>query len=275
VPTSTQKYYNRYLGDGNDKKKDFEILKMHYESDEPLLKNALFIGETGTGKSLCVQNFCYKNKIPYYRVVVNGGTTVEDLIGQMVIDEDGKWKFVYQILIKFMTHGGIVVFDEINAGQKEIMHVLNSITDWERIAVVTQHKGEVIKASKKFMVVATMNPPDEYGLQEMSKSLKSRFCPHYFNYDARIDRLVLGNDKKLLEFARKVREARDNGLIETPLSTRDLKMYQMMGTFSQSVAKESLLTKFQNSERKEIETHFDVCIGKSTILNQGGNNAKP
>lgn len=269
IPPSAEKYINRYIGSGKGKKMDEEVLMYHFRSKNPLMKNVLLVGETGTGKTALVRHFCWKNKIPYFRVVMNGGTTVEDIVGQNTMDEDGKLKFVFQVLIKFMQKGGIFVFDEINAGQKDILHILNSITDYERIAIVTQHKGEVIKAIDKFLVVSCMNPPAEYNLQEMSKSLQDRFCPYYFDYDEKVDKQVLNSDEKLLNFMKAVRTARLNKKIDTPLSTRTLKQYQIMrDEFSIEVAKEMLVNKFHNGEKQVIRTMVETLLEKSNILNK-------
>jgi uncharacterized protein YlaI len=269
IPSSAERYINRYIGNGKGKVLDEDVLRFHFTSKDPLLKNVLLIGETGVGKSLLIRFFCHKHKIPYYRVVMNGGTTVEDIIGQNIMDENGKLKFEYQVLIKFMQKGGIFVFDEINAGQKDILHILNSITDFERKAIVTQHKGEVIQAVDKFLVVACMNPPAEYDLAEMSKSLKSRFCPYYFDYDEKVDKQVLGNDTNLLNFARSVRTARLNKQIDTPLSTRDLRQYQLIKAgLGDEVAKEMLVNKFHNGEKQVVRTMIETLLEKSNILHK-------
>lgn len=267
IPIEPVKCVERYFGKGKGRISVSKLLDKHFNSSNPMMKNVNFIGDTGTGKSLAVYNWAQKRKLPYYRYVVSAGTTGEDLLGQMVIDEDGKWSFNYQVLIKMMMHGGVFVFDEINAGQREIMHLLNSITDFERIAVVTQHKGEVIKASEKFLVVATMNPPKDYGLTPLSPSLKSRFTPYTFNYDARVDAQVLGKgESDLLEFAKKVRLARDNGVLETPLSTRDLVMFKTIrDEISFQVAKEMLISKFHRDEQSEIKTQIEVFLEKPEV----------
>jgi len=271
IPTSSEKYINRYFSKGKDRVKDEDIMKFHLTHNSPLMKNVLFIGDTGTGKTALIRHFCHKNKLPYYRVVMNGGTTVEDIIGQQVMDENGKFNFEFQVLIKFMQKGGVFVFDEINAGQKDILHILNSITDFERKAIVTQHKGQVVQAVNNFLVIACMNPPQEYDLQEMSKSLKSRFTPYNFDYDENVDKVVLNNDKLLLNFAKAVRTARLNAQIETPLSTRDLVQFQMIRDgLNFGVAKEMLISKFHNGEKQVVKTMIETTMEKSDILNKKG-----
>jgi len=266
IPKASEKYVNRYIAGV----KDEDILKFHYESKNPLMKNVLLVGETGTGKTCFVGSFCHKYNIPYHRVVMNGGTRPEDILGNWVMTPSGKPTFNYQVLVHFMRYGGIVVFDEINAGDKEILHILNSIADWERKAIITQHKGEVIVGNEKFLLVATMNPPQEYDLKELSKSLQDRFVPYYFDYDEKVDAKII-KDKKLLEFARAIRASRFNPKkpIETPLSTRALLQFQEIDkAFGRQLAKEVLFNKFQNGEKKAVKTEFEVIMEKSDILDE-------
>lgn len=268
--TATTNYVHRQFGKGRSGKiKDSDLLQYHLDSKDPLMKNVLFIGETGTGKTALVEWFCWKNKLPYYRLVMNGGTTAEDIVGQMIPNPNGEGLiFIEQVLVKMMRQGGVFVFDEINAGQRDILHILNSLTDRERKIMITQKDGEVVRAVDNFLVVACMNPPSEYDMTELPKSLKSRFTPYYFDFDIKIDMKVLGNDeKKLIEFTKKIREARRNGIIETPLSTRDLIQFKVVrDTLGYEVAKQMLINKFQNGEKAEVKTEMEVCLEKSTIL---------
>lgn len=264
IPTNSERYIPRKIMGVYD----HDILMWHLKQTDPLKKNVLFVGDTGTGKSLSTWNFCYTHKLPTYRVVMNAGTTTEDIVGQMVMDETGKFKFEYAVLVKMMQKGGIFVFDEINAGQKEILHILNSVTDFARRIAITQNKGEVVKACDNFLVVACMNPPDEYDLEEMSISLKSRFMPYYFGYDEKVDREVLGkHENKLLEFAKAVRQAKTNSQLKTPLSTRDLLQFVgLRDGLGYDIAKHMIINKFNNGEKQVVTTLIETYMEKSDIL---------
>lgn len=270
IPKTAEKYVNRKIGGV----KDEDIIKFHLAQKNPILKNVLLVGESGTGKTALIQHFCHKYGLPYYRVVMNAGTTTEDIVGQMVMDSEGKFKFEYQVLIKFMQKGGIFVFDEINAGQKEILHILNSVTDYARSIAITQHKGEVVNACENFLVVACMNPPHEYDLDELSKSLKSRFMPYYFDYDEKIDLAVLGDkENKLVKFATAIRKSKANvsqtARIDTPLSLRDLIQFvSLRDSLGEKLAKEMLISKFHNGEKSVVKTLYETYVEKSNILNK-------
>jgi hypothetical protein len=84
-----------------------------------------------------------------------------------------------------------------------------------------------------------------------------------------VDKQVLDNDAKLLNFMNAVRTARLNKQIDTPLSTRTLKQYQIMrDEFSEEVAKEMLVNKFHNGEKQVIRTMVETLLEKSNILNK-------
>lgn len=271
VPIACERYIPRKIQGVYDQ----DILMWHLKQINPLRKNVLFVGDTGTGKSLAIEHFCYVNKLPTYRLVMNAGTTTDDIVGQMVMNEDGKFKFEYAVLVKMMEKGGVFVFDEINAGQKEILHILNSITDFARRIAVTQHKGEVVKACDNFMVVACMNPPDEYDLEEMSISLKSRFMPYYFGYEEKVDKEVLGkHEAKLLEFAKAVRQAKINNQLKTPLATRDLVQFvALRDGLGYDLAKHMIIQKFNNGEKQVVTTLIETYMEKSDILNKAQKEA--
>lgn len=272
IPKTSEAYINRKIHGMIDE----EVIDLHYNTENKLLKNVLLIGESGTGKTALIRHYCAKNKIPYYRVVLNGATTPEELLGQLLMDKNGKFTFNYGVLIEFMRHGGIFVFDEINAGQKEILHVLNSITDWERKAIITGNKGEVIEASPKFLAIACANPPEEYDLEEMSMSLKSRFVTYYLDYDENVEKTLLGKKNKvLLQLTHKVREARKNQEIRTPLTTRDLVQYvcirdeveKLKGiTVARTFARDMFIDKFHNGEKQVVATLYDTIMEKGDIL---------
>jgi len=278
IPKENSGYIHRYFGKGKEKIKDTDFLYKCYQADgkiknHEVLKNVLLVGETGTGKTQLVEYFCYVHKLPYYRIVMNGGTTAEDVVGQMIPDDKEKWKFAEQVLVRMMRKGGVFLIDEINAGQRDILHILNSLTDRERKLILTQKDGEVVRAVDNFLVIACMNPPDEYDMNTLPKSLKSRFVVQIFDYDIKVDKKVIGKgafQSKLIEFTKKIRKARDNGIIETPLSTRDLVQFMTLkNTFGYSVAKDCMIANFQNGEQAEVKTQLEVCLEKSNILDKG------
>jgi len=267
IPKKAEKYINRKFGDV----KDEDLILWHFKHENPLMKNLLFIGETGTGKNALINHVCYKYKIPHARFCLNRGITKEDLMGQTIMDEKGRFVFNYSLLIKFAKKGGIIVFDEINGADREMMFLLHGITDWARELIVTGNKGEVIKAVDNLLIIGCMNPPDEYGLQELNPAFRSRFIPIYFDYSNEVDK-ILFNDPKLIKFVNAIREARKQGEIETPLGTRDLMQYKLVkeGIGGYKLAKEMLINKFRDSEKSVVRTMIETYIEKSKVMDEKG-----
>jgi MoxR-like ATPase len=73
VPESNKKYYNRKFHG----KTDFEIFGIAQQHQ----KNILLRGPTGGGKTSGCLAYASESKIPYKAINMNGGTTVEEMIG--------------------------------------------------------------------------------------------------------------------------------------------------------------------------------------------------
>jgi len=255
IPKSDGKYIPRKVG----KTTDIEILKKCYEENI----NVLLIGATGTGKTHAARHLAYELQVPYMRVNCNGAITPEDLIGQYIPDGNGGFKWCDGVLTKFIRHGGIFVLDEINAAPAEILFVLHSLLDDERKIVLTQKDGEVVKASDKFMFIATMNPTEEAiyeGTKELNAALKDRFgVVLYYDYDERIERKIIKN-----EYVREVLKAlRNSDEIETPISTRTGKEYERaIELFGIETANEMFIARFRKEEREIVKETLTMIYSK-------------
>lgn len=255
IPKSDGKYIPRKVG----KTTDIEILKKCYEENI----NVLLIGATGTGKTHAARHLAYELQVPYMRVNCNGAITPEDLIGQYIPDGNGGFKWCDGVLTKFIRHGGIFVLDEINAAPAEILFVLHSLLDDERKIVLTQKDGEVVRASDKFMFIATMNPTEEAiyeGTKELNAALKDRFgVVLYYDYDEKIERKIIKS-----EYVREVLKAlRNSEEIETPISTRTGKEYERaIELFGIETANEIFTAKFRKEEREIVKETLTMIYSK-------------
>lgn len=268
---------------------DSDRLEMHYQAflinedvpayhsrciagshDTSLLKkalagrlNTLLIGETGTGKTHAIKTVAKEARLPYIRVNLDSMVTVEDLIGEY--KPDGKGGFVWQdgVLLRFVKHGGIFVADEINAAPADILFVLHSLLDDDRQVVMRQKDGSVVKAHKDFWFVSTMNP-DYEGTKPLNQALQDRFHVVFnYDYDKRVEGTLI-KDKSLLEFAEKVRKMYMKGELSTPCSTRLLLQYtRNVGIFTESVAREILLNRFDFNDKAAVREAFEMHVDKS------------
>lgn len=132
---------------------------------------ALFMGETGTGKTSAAREIAYMRKQGYTRINMTGYTTPDELIGSKSV-KDGSTYYEDGILTKAMKEGHIVVLDEINATPPECSFILHGLLDDDRR--VSLPNGDIIWPHKDFRLFATMNP-DYEGTRGVNRALLDRF----------------------------------------------------------------------------------------------------
>ena len=277
----------------NDKKLIPEMFAYHERTDrlnnihtlERALadgENVLLEGPTGTGKTTMVRFYCAKHKLPYKRVSLNGGATADDLVGHYILESNGdgnvKTIWIDGVLGQAMVNGWVLVIDEINGAPAEILFVLNSVLDKERILVLSQKDGQIIKPHKNFRVVATCNPTEQgyAGTNEINEALRDRFeTTLKVDYNESVENKILkeiGIDtetrKDIMEFTKFVRESYAKSEIITPFSTRSV---MNLAKFVNQGVPDLILNRFRDSERAVISDLLDVFIHKrktiETILN--------
>lgn len=192
----------------------------------------LIVGETGTGKTTAVRTLAGKASKPYRRVNLNGGTTADELVGRILLNREGTvWND--GILTEAMRKGFWIVLDEINAAGADVLFALHSLLDDDKMIVLAENDGEIVRPHEDFRLFATMNPSGDYaGTREMSKALMSRFplvlTASYPKEDEEVkivvERTSLKKDiaQAIVKIANDCREAHKKGTMDFPFSTRDL-----------------------------------------------------
>lgn len=140
------------------------------------LKNGLydgivFKGETGTGKTELCRILADKLGAPLYEKQVDGGTRVEDFVGEFVpcSDKTG-FEFREGPLLKAYYKGGTIKVDEILNANAETLAKLNTYLDGSPYVI---ENGVVYHKHPNFFMLATCNPGYE-GTMPMNVSLKGR-----------------------------------------------------------------------------------------------------
>ena len=232
----------------------------------------ILIGETGVGKTLLVRHLAQMTNNGFRRVNLNGMTTVDEFVGKLMINEKGTY-WVNGILIDAMESGDWLLIDEINACLPEIAFCLHSLLDDDKMIVLTEYDGRIIKPHPNFRVFASMNPNEDRryaGTKALNEALLDRFPVSikmdYLPYEIEIDVVMnqSGNmDKKLVEkmvkVANDVREAIQNEKIFCTFSTRRLIDWARMSTsFSPSEsAISTIYGKINEFDGKVIEDIID------------------
>ena len=138
---------------------------------------ALLIGETGVGKTQAVRYLAWKTRNGLRRVNLNGATTVDEFLGKMLINEQGTY-WVNGVLVNAMLAGDWILLDEINACLPEIAFCLHSLLDDDRMVVLMEYDGRIVRPHPHFRLFASMNPSEEgrYGGTKMlNEALLDRF----------------------------------------------------------------------------------------------------
>lgn len=137
----------------------------------------LLIGETGTGKTSFIRHLAQLTNNSFRRLNLNGGTTNDEIKGHYVVDDKAKgMRWIDGVLTEAMKMGYWLLLDEINACLPEITFTLHSLLDDDKMLVLEEHEGEIIRPHENFRVFATMNPSMEYaGTKDLNKALLSRF----------------------------------------------------------------------------------------------------
>jgi cobaltochelatase CobS len=195
----------------------------------------LLMGESGTGKTSAIRYLAHESKRGLRRVNLNGGTTADELVGRLLINDKGTY-WVDGILTEAMRAGDFLVLDEINAALPEVLFVLQSIMDDDGYLVLTEKADkEIVHKHVDFRLFATCNPPEYAGTKEMNKALLSRFaiCINAdFPTAAKEKEIVkehLGDTVaesemclKLIELAGQTRKAKEIGTADYAINTRDI-----------------------------------------------------
>lgn len=193
----------------------------------------LLIGETGVGKTQAVRYLAWKTNSGLRRVNLNGATTVDEFLGKLLINEQGTY-WVDGVLVDAMQSGDWILLDEINACLPEIAFCLHSLLDDDRMVVLTEHDGRVIRPHPNFRLFASMNPSEEGrygGTKILNEALLDRFPVvirmEYLPEAEEVEAVMAqsGNDDRelvtrMVRVANDVREAIHNEKVFASFSTR-------------------------------------------------------
>jgi len=176
----------------------------------------LLIGETGVGKTLAVRYLAWKTNNGLRRVNLNGATTVDEFLGKLLINERGTY-WVNGVLVEAMVAGDWILLDEINATLPEIAFCLHSLLDDDRMVVLMEYDGRIVRPHPNFRLFASMNPSEEGkygGTKTLNEALLDRFPVvirmDYLTEEQEIEAVMAQSGNRNLEtVGRMVRAAHD------------------------------------------------------------------
>lgn len=199
-----------------------EIFLKCFENQLPVMLK----GPTGCGKSQFVEYMACKLGRPLIKVACNEDTNAADLLGRFIIkNNDTVWQD--GPVVRAIKESAIIYFDEIAESREDVIVALHPLTDHRR-EVYLDKINKVVKASEKFMVVASFNPGYQSGLREMKPSTRQRFVTIAMDYLNEKNEAVLlssltgissSEAQALVKLAKKIRTS-ENFDLSASVSTR-------------------------------------------------------
>lgn len=232
---------------------------------ETIKSHILLVGPTGCGKSLLAKDFFAELNTPLLRMNMSDGVTEDQFIGCRTL-VDGEVVFQDGVLTMAADLGIPFLADEINGARENILMALNGLMD-TGILVIPDDNNRVVKAKAGFMVIGTMNPPDDYaGVNEMNQATKNRFTYSlpfdYLPKDLEVkvvmaqtgfaDEEIVG---QLVDLAGDLRRLKKDHQLESDTSTRML--VQMVDEMRDLTLSETIryvmLGRYAQDERPQVE----------------------
>lgn len=136
-------------------RKKTEIKGLKHKQLDTLLKvvgidqNALLVGSAGSGKTKAGQQVAEALKLDFYAISVGSQTSKSDILGYM----DASGKYVQTEFRKAYEKGGVFLMDEIDAGNSNVLIVLNSALANGLCAF----PDKMVKKHKDFRFIGTAN----------------------------------------------------------------------------------------------------------------------
>ena len=238
-------------------------------------KPVLLIGETGTGKTSVIRYLAKQTGNGFRRLNLNGGTTVEDVIGKTLLNKEGTF-WLDGVLVEAMRKGYWCLIDEINAANAEVLFKLYSLLDDDRYIVLEEKNGEIVKPHADFRLFATMNPSADYvGTRELNKALLSRFYAVKIDFPApEVEKKILQERagitgkiaEQLVKFGQAVRKMKREDKISFVLSTRELLQWaELVKIYKKYIpaAEVSILNKLHDSEITAVKDLLTLQFKKT------------
>ncbi|MGW8249759.1 MAG: AAA family ATPase [Anaerolineales bacterium] len=233
----------------------------------------LLIGETGVGKTMSVRYLASATNNGLRRVNLNGATTVDEFLGKLLINEQGTY-WVNGVLVDAMLAGDWILLDEINACLPEIAFSLHSLLDDDRMVVLMEYDGRIVRPHPDFRLFASMNPSEEGrygGTKTLNEALLDRFpvvirmqyLPQMEEIEAvmsqsgNTDRQVV---ERMVQVARDVREAIHNEKVFGSFSTRRVVDWARMALAFDVLesAHYTVLSKLSKYDAEAVEDIIDL-----------------
>ena len=160
------------------------------------------VGPAGSGKSTILAQIASAMNLPFYPMSVNSLTSDYNIIGY----NDANGKYVPTIFRQAYEHGGIFSFEEIDAGNPNVLTVINNAMSQNKYAF----PDKMVDKHPKFILCASGNTYGTganlryIGRNPLDAATLDRFVVVYTDYDIKLEDRLCSN-KEWLNWVHSVR----------------------------------------------------------------------
>ena len=184
-------------------------------------KHVYLYGPAGTGKNVLAEQVAKSLGLEFF--YINTLYTKYDVTGFM----DANGNYVPTVVYNFLkADNGLLLVDEIDNSMAEALIPINSLL---ANGYLTFANGETLHLDENHKILAAANTngqgaTEEYnGRYKMDESTRSRFAFIFINYDAAVEKSIVGNSADILDFINDLRKVRNEINISMILGYREIK----------------------------------------------------
>ena len=199
-------------------------MRHHAKYDEVMkLVNAniavLLTGEAGSGKTTLIKHIADDMKLKFFTISMTRQTTLSHLLGFVSVNGN----YIPSSLRKCFEFGGLMLLDEIDAGDPNVLLSLNTIENG-----YISFPDELVECHPDFRIAATANPQDQHnfytGRSKLDGATLDRFDTIDVDRDEELEKSLVDEDTFMrMQLMRKVMAAHNAA---KPVSMRDSVRYQ-------------------------------------------------
>ena len=149
------------------------------------------VGPAGSGKSTILSQIAQSMDLPFYPMSVNSLTSDYNIIGY----NDANGKYIPTIFRQAYEHGGLFTFEEIDAGNPNVLTVINNAMSQDKYSF----PDKIVDKHPKFILAASGNTYGTganikyIGRNPLDAATLDRFVMVYTDYDKRLENTLCSN----------------------------------------------------------------------------------
>lgn len=194
----------------------------------------MLVGPTGSGKTHLAGQLAKAMELGFTFNSMSAGVTESHLLGRVLPDANGEWGYQASPFAHTFGHGGVHLFDEVDAADPNLMVIINAAIANGKLALPF-NGAEPIERHENTVLVCAANtfgtgPTAEYvGRNALDAATLNRFSVSTveIDYDRDLERKLATGAcgdaaSKLLDWAWETRDKIDNAKLRRSLSTRTI-----------------------------------------------------